>query len=199
MTGALIVFAREPRVGHVKTRLAANLGHAAATDVYAQLLSRTLRLAERSQFSARYLFAADAMQIEYFENRLEADRWQVRAQCDGDIGQRMHHALESVLCQNDFVVLIGSDVADSEVADLDQAWTTLSSELAPAVVGPSVDGGYWLVGLKEPRPEVFYDIPWSTNSVLATTIARMASIGLDVSCLTPRHDVDKVEDLRYLA
>lgn len=199
MTGALIVFAREPRAGQVKTRLAAHLGGSAAADVYAQLLTRTLRLAERSRFSTRYLFAEDTSQMDYFAARLAVDTWQVRAQCQGDIGQRMHHAIQSVLPQHDFVVLIGSDIADSEKSDLDQAWTLLSSGFNSAVVGPSVDGGYWLIGLRESQPMIFRDIPWSTDTVFQTTMTRMAGVGLEVGCLAPRHDIDEVEDLRHLA
>ena len=198
MTGALIVFAREPRAGKVKTRLAARLGGHAAADIYARLLSRTLDLAERSRFRKRYLFAADTLEIDYFAARLAAETWQVRTQCQGDIGQRMHRAIESVLPHHEFVVLIGSDIADSEIDDLDQAWTLLSCESSAAVVGPSADGGYWLIGLRESQPIIFHEIPWSTDGVFQTTVSRLENLGLEVSCLAPRHDVDEVEDLRHV-
>jgi rSAM/selenodomain-associated transferase 1 len=198
MTGALVVFAREPLAGEVKTRLAEHVGDATAAHVYAQLLSRTLRLVERSHFTARYLFAADATQIQYFEDRLNLDHWQVCAQSRGDIGQRMHHAIDAVFVEHEFVVLIGSDVADGEVADLDTARKVLSGRLNSAVVGPSADGGYWLIGLREPQAILFQDLAWSTDTVFAETMLRMANIGLAVQCLTPRHDVDVPDDLRYL-
>jgi len=198
VTGALIVFAREPRTGKVKTRLAATVGETAAADVYAQLLSRSLSIAERSRFPARYLFAADSEEIDYFAGRLATDLWEVRTQCQGDIGQRMQHAIELVLRRHQFVVLVGSDVADSRTMDLDRAWTLLSSHSKSAVVGPSVDGGYWLIGLCKSEPMIFRGIPWSTDRVFQTTIARLGGLGLEVACLVPRHDVDEAEDLCHM-
>jgi glycosyltransferase A (GT-A) superfamily protein (DUF2064 family) len=111
----------------------------------------------------------------------------------------MHHAFEAVLQQHDFAVLIGSDVADCTVADLDRAWTALARTPASVVIGPSVDGGYWLIGLGETHRSIFDEIPWSTADVLAMTEVRMASLGLDVVTLSARHDVDEIDDLRYFA
>jgi len=198
MSGALIVFAREPRPGTVKTRLAARLGTKAAAEVYAKLLARALRLAEESQFPQRYLFAAEPEEIEYFDHRLDAAQWRVRAQCRGDIGQRMYDAFESVLQEHEFAVLIGSDVADCTVADLDRAWAALARTPESVVIGPSVDGGYWLIGLGETHRSIFDGIPWSTIHVLARTQDRTAALGLDVVTLSARHDIDEIEDLQYL-
>lgn len=197
--GALIVFARAPRAGAVKTRLAATLGAAEAAAVYARLLSRALRFAEDSRFAWRYLFAADTAEIGYFENRLDPERWRVRAQCGGDIGRRMHHAFAAILHDHQFAVLVGSDVADCTVADLDRAWAILARDQAPVVIGPSADGGYWLIGLRKANRLVFDDIPWSTSKVLAATHARIVESGLGVVSLAPRHDVDEYDDLRFLA
>ncbi len=199
MTGALIVFARQPRAGDVKTRLAAKIGDVRATDIYARLLACTLQLAEASKFSDRYLFTGDRSQIKYFEDSLTSDRWQVCAQCAGNIGKRMHQAIEWVLRRHNFIVLIGSDVADGEVTDIDEAWEALSHSSTNAVIGPSVDGGYWLIGLREPQPMIFNNIAWSTPEVLTATVNRLATIGIEVKYLTPRHDIDEVEDLQYFA
>jgi rSAM/selenodomain-associated transferase 1 len=199
MTGALIVFARQPGAGDVKTRLAAKIGDVRAAGIYARLLSRTLRLAEASRFSDRYLFTADRHQIKFFEDSLASGRWQVCAQCAGNIGKRMHQAMDWGLRRHDFIVLIGSDVADGEVTDLDEAWETLSHLSTNAVIGPSVDGGYWLIGLRESQPTIFNNIAWSTPEVLTATVNRLGTIGIEVKCLTPRHDIDEVEDLQYFA
>lgn len=196
--GALIVFAREPRVGEVKTRLALDLGAARAAEIYSGLLTRTLRLAEASRFGVCYLFAASSGETAYFKRRLDRERWRVRTQCRGDIGQRMYAAIEVVLEEHDFAVLIGSDVADSEVADLDLAWDTLAQPRSGVVMGPSADGGYWLIGLREAHAVIFEDIAWSTPAVLAATLARLAALGIDAISLTPRNDVDDVDDLRFL-
>lgn len=196
--GALIVFAREPLVGEVKSRLAAEIGDAEATQVYATLLSRALRLAEASQFATLYLFAAKSSQVEYFRARLDTRLWHIRAQCDGNIGMRMRRAIEAIFPDHAFVALIGSDIADGTLEDLDSACRRLVSSHSRTVVGPSVDGGYWLIGMNDPAPSVFEDIPWSTKEVLSTTLAQMAALDRDVHCLAPRHDVDEYDDLRFL-
>ena len=195
---ALVVFAREPRAGAVKMRLAAGLGAVEAARVYADLLSRTLQLAAASRFTRCYLFAADPSAIDYFEDRLAAGRWRIRGQCRGDIGQRMHDAMEVVLRECAFCALIGCDVADCTQADLTLTWELLAHRRASAVIGPSIDGGYWLIGLVEAHREVFDDIAWGTSRVLVATRARMTALGLEVVSLEPRHDIDEVEDLRFL-
>lgn len=197
--GALIVFARAPRAGEVKSRLAAKIGAIEAAAVYARLLSQALRLAEGVGFGWRYLFAADRSAVEYFEHRLDPYRWYVVKQCDGDIGRRMHRAFETVLSQRPFAVLMGSDVADCTPADLERARDLLSGEKTCAVIGPCVDGGYWLLGLREVHASFFDAIPWGTPSVLAMTQERLAAAALTPVSLPPRHDIDEVDDLRFLS
>lgn len=196
--GALVVFAREPRIGEVKTRLAVGLGDAAAADVYTRLLSRTLRVVEASKISNTYLFAASANQVPYFQARLGASLWSVRSQCLGDIGERMIDAFETLLRNYSFVVLIGSDVADFQVTDINRAFTIMQETDNSAVLGPSADGGYWLIGLRWVHALLFTDMQWSTSTVSALTLERMTKLGFQVTTLSPRHDVDKIQDLKYI-
>lgn len=196
--GALVVFAREPRIGEVKTRLAAGLGEAAAADVYTRLLSRTLSVVEASEISNTYLFAASADQISYFQDRLCASLWSVRPQCSGEIGERMLDAFETLLRNYSFVVLIGSDVADFQVTDISRAFTIMQQASNSAVLGPSADGGYWLIGLRRVHALLFTDMRWSTSTVSALTAERMTKLGFEVTTLSLRHDVDKIQDLKYI-
>lgn len=195
---ALVVFARAPRPGKVKTRLALAIGHDAAAKVYSALLTRALELAAASRFRALYLFAADRSELDYFSGRLDQSRWQVRLQCEGDIGQRMGHASERVLSKHEFLVITGSDVADATLTDLNNAHRILSHGSSRIVLGPSLDGGYWLIGLHRPQPALFEGIPWSTGEVCRVTQERIAALGLNLSTLETRHDIDEYDDLAFL-
>ena len=196
--GALIVFARQPVAGRVKTRLAASLGAKVATKVYAHLLDRAIEIATQSKFSTRYLYTSDRQEVTYFHQRLDANEWHVREQCVGNIGQRMSDAIGEALIEHAFVVLIGSDVADNSVEDLNAAFDALSSSENRVVFGPSADGGYWLIGSSKPCPEVFCNIPWSTSDVAQMTLRRLRANGVEVILTAERHDVDETSDLRFL-
>jgi len=196
--GALIVFAREPRGGRVKTRLASAIGAPAAAAVYARLLDRTLDLAEHSRFGRCYLYCADSDERAYFDSRLVNRRWTVRSQSGGDLGERMLRAFQDVLAEHSHAILIGSDIADCTAADLETAREILTHNADRAVLGPVVDGGYWLIGLRTADPSWFADIPWSTCAVAALTRAALMKSGLRVVELEPRFDIDEAGDLRRL-
>jgi rSAM/selenodomain-associated transferase 1 len=193
----IIVFAREPRAGRVKTRLAAAIGAQDAAHAYARLLSRMLRLVERSRFTRRFLYCAEADELPYFSERLDARSWTIRVQSGHDLGARMSAAFQDVLGGQTLAVLVGTDVVDCTLADLDTAREALYSGSATGVLGPSIDGGYWLLGLRAIAPGYFTDMPWSTSAVARLTRAAMRANGLVVLELPPRRDLDDAADLRY--
>ena len=196
---ALIVFAREPRPGSVKTRLAATLGKQKATEIYARLLEHALSLARHSGFAQRYLFCAATDEQDYFNARLRDSGWRVVVQSGGDLGERMFNAFETVLAEAPFAVLTGSDIADSRSADLEQAREVLATDRRHAVIGPVADGGYWLLGLPRARTTYFADIAWGTDGVAASTAVRLQRDGLLVHRLAERHDVDVADDVVFLS
>ena len=196
--GGLIVFAREPQLGRVKTRLAASIGDAVALDVYTWLLTRTLHLAEQSAFRERYLYCENTLQVGYFKTLLNAELWTIKAQTSGDLGRRMRDAFATVLQAHDYAVLIGSDVADFELSDLNAAATAVEKDRSHCALGPTADGGYWLIGLAKVEDTLFESIPWSTDAVASLTTSRMSQLGLSITCLEIRHDVDEFDDLKYL-
>lgn len=196
--GALIVFARAPRPGRVKSRLAATLGTTQATEIYASLLEHALTLAPRGRFATRHLFCAAADEYDYFARRLAPGDWHVTVQCGADLGERMFNAFAVVLAEARFAVLIGTDIADSTTADLDQAYDVLATDPRHAVLGPVADGGYWLLGLPRVRHSYFEDIAWGREHVAASTEARLQHDGLGVHRLAARHDIDVAEDLAFL-
>jgi uncharacterized protein len=191
---ALLLFVRAPEPGRVKTRLAAEIGAAGALRVYR-------RLAEHAVAEARSL-APDVELRIHFTPPGAAD--QVRAwlgtdavylpQSDGDLGARMRAAFASAFAAGARrVVIIGSDLPGLSGDVLRRALRLLESH--PAVVGPAMDGGYYLLGLREMVDGVFDGIAWSTDGVLTATLARLSAAGCDVAVLEPLADVDEAADL----
>ncbi|TDH58183.1 glycosyltransferase [Dankookia rubra] len=181
----LIVFARAPRLGTVKRRLAAGIGAMAALRFYRGQLGRLLRQAGRDR---RW-----RVELAVTPDRI---RWPVRAspglpmrgQGGGDLGQRMGRALG----RHRRAVLVGCDIPGLGRADVAAAFRALGR--ADAVFGPAEDGGYWLVGLGPRRPPaLFAGVRWSTEHALADTLANCA--GRRVALLRRLRDVDTAADL----
>ena len=182
---ALVVFARAPIEGQVKSRLAATLGTAQATRVYAALLALALRRAAAWD-GPRAIACADEPGLAYFRELPLAAGFDCFLQEGADLGTRMRAALGQGLASAPAAVLIGTDVADHAPEDLPTARRMLGE--ADIVLGPVADGGYWLIGVRGDQPALFQGIPWSTAQVLSATLARSA--GLSVRLLPVRHDVD---------
>ncbi len=192
----LVIVARAPLPGRVKTRLAANLTPEQTIDLYCCFLA-DLR-AEMSALGtidrAVYFTPADAG--DHF-SAFAAAGFALFPQTDGDLGTRQHHIFaEQAAAGYDAVTLIGSDIPDLPRHIVLRSFELLASGTADAVFGPSVDGGYYLVGLRRPRPELFQDIPWSTAKVLGKTLAVAAKLKLKTKLLPLRRDLDTFEDLR---
>jgi uncharacterized protein len=191
---ALVVLARAPELGRVKTRLAREIGEAAALQAYRELGTAVLGAVGR-------LVDCDLM-VAY----TPADReGPVRAwlgpapgyepQREGDLGARMLGAITGRFAAGAAKVLvIGTDCPDLDTELLETAFAQL--DRADAVLGPAADGGYYLVGMKRPIPEMFHGIPWSTPTTLSATLARAAAAGLSVALLDERRDVDIASDWR---
>jgi uncharacterized protein len=115
-------------------------------------------------------------------------------QRDGDLGDRMRRAFDDAFADGARrVVIIGSDLPDMNAALLRRAFDLLHSH--PVVLGPSTDGGYYLLGMRQPRPELFDDMPWSTERVLDCTLHRLRGSGVTPALLQPLRDVDHASDL----
>lgn len=194
----VIVFARRPRPGHVKTRLSHDLGRQRAASVYAGLLRRTLAIVERASFGRRVLMPAAIADLDYFHMHYAHRGWRVRPQCAGNLARRMAHALGRQLGANHAALLIGSDIADFKLTDLCAARAALAAG-ADAVVGPAQDGGYWLIGLSRPIAGLFHNMPWSSSRLYQRTIRHFEREQLDWVELATRRDVDTIGDLRGLA
>jgi rSAM/selenodomain-associated transferase 1 len=184
---ALIVFVKNLVPGRVKTRLAATLGHDEALKAYRYLLQHTQQIAEAVQ-ADKYIF---------YSNAIEEQGWPQTyghmVQQGSDLGGRMAWAFEKVFEQGyEKVVIIGSDCLELQAPVITQAFDEL--ERYDVVIGPANDGGYYLLGLKQSRPELFQHIAWSTPNVLSQTTQACQQAALTVSLLPWLTDIDEAED-----
>lgn len=195
MSVALIVFARAPLAGTVKTRLMPALGAAGAARTYERLLEHALCVAAAAPVTARAIHVDASASLPWFATRRGFD---LQVQTPGDLGARMAQACAQALVHHRRVLLMGSDLADITAADLALADAWLARD-AEVVLGPVADGGYWLIGLRASHRELFDDIAWGAASVYTATVARIARQGLCWRALPLRHDVDEVGDLPRMA
>ena len=182
----LILFVKAPRPGQVKTRLAVTLGEAAACAAYERLVKSLLsNLASLSEVEFRFTPDDAGPEIQPWLR----PGWTARGQGIGDLGRRLRSAFADAFAGGaKRVVIIGSDCPEVTVSDVREAWRELRTR--DLVVGPAVDGGYWLIGLREPQPALFENIPWSSESVLAETLRRARSQRLKMQLLRILEDVD---------
>jgi rSAM/selenodomain-associated transferase 1 len=184
----VVVFARAPRLGTVKRRLAAEIGARAALRFHQATLDRVLRaLAADRRFRTILAVTPDRARL-----RLPA-RVATVPQGSGDIGRRMDRACRRF--RRGRVAIVGSDIPEACPADIAAAFRTLGG--ADAVFGPAADGGYWLVGMGPRRPaRPFADARWSSEHALADTLRNFA--GRRIARLRVLHDVDTAADWRRL-
>jgi len=195
----LLVFAKEPVPGQVKTRLAAALGPPAAAAVYTELAERTLAAAVAARAAGVVgtveLWCDPAIDRPAFVAWRERYDLALHAQRGADLGARMHGALAAALAQGAPALLVGTDCPGIDVAYLAQAAAMLAGN--DAVLGPADDGGYVLIGMRRDL-DLFTGIAWSTATVIADTRARLATLRATFAELPPLWDVDTSADLaRY--
>jgi uncharacterized protein len=200
MDKALLIFAKQPLPGKVKTRLSPPLSLQAATDIYHCMLSDTLAKTVDLPGVERFLFFEPSSgAAEFFRNLFPGIR--TFPQMGDGLGERLKKAFETVFSLGfESVAAIGTDSPDLPLSHLQEPFRLLEEEGADVVFGPAADGGYYLVAFRSFCPGLFRDIPWSTNRVLEKSMEAAASLGLKVACLPVWHDMDTVEDLkRFLA
>jgi len=191
MRNVLLIFIKNPEAGNVKTRLAKSIGALEALQVYEKLLAKTFAAAGKSTVRRQVWYSSfidneDDVSTETFEKYL---------QTGSDLGERMKSAFRQAFEEGaDNVVIIGSDCPDLDETILEVAFDKL--ETCDLVIGPSEDGGYYLLGMNRFYEALFRDVEWSTESVLTSTIDNATTIGLSISRLPVLNDIDTLEDLR---
>lgn len=197
---SLIVFAKEPRAGEVKTRLTPALSADEAALLYTAFVEDTCAvIAAASGEGDRRVLAAPGGPGPVLARIATEHGFETAAQEGADLGARMAHAIGSELARGAHaVVLVGSDSPAMAVTDVRDA-ARLAGEKAPrAVLGPVRDGGYWLVGASGRVPDLFAGIPWSTPDVLPATLERARLRGVEMVLVRHGYDVDDAADLRFL-
>ena len=189
----IIVFARAPIAGQVKTRLGQAVGMQAACDLYKKLLERTFTTALNADLAPVCCYTTDPSH-EYFVNRKTRGVGFYRQQGD-DLGQRMLHAFSQQLATASSVLLIGSDCPVLAEEHLKQALVLLRDD-SDTVIGPAEDGGYVLLGLKQAYAELFQGIDWGSDRVLQQTIHKIEQLQLQWQQLELLWDLDTEADYK---
>jgi len=193
----VIVFAKAPEPGRVKTRLIPTLGEAGAAALHRRLVMHSLRAAQEADLGPVELWCAPDTRHAFFAECERGFGVSLHSQCEGDLGARMRRALEEVLGRAERAILVGSDIPALSAQYLRDAERALSGA-RDVVIGPAEDGGYVLIGLKRSDPELFRDIPWGEPEVLAETRGRIAALRWRCFELPALWDVDRPEDLERL-
>lgn len=193
----LVVFLKEPRPGLVKTRLARTIGEEAAANLCREMTRDTLEWAANLDGFALTVLYAPAGAEESCRALLEGPlrgNVTLAPQSDGDLGERLARAAESAgRDANGGIILIGTDCPLLGPEEVIEAAARLAE--SDVVLGPACDGGYYLIALRRPEVHLFAGVPWSTEQVLATTLARAEASGLRTACLHPLRDLDTAADL----
>lgn len=193
-TAVVALFVRVPVPGRVKTRLAADLGAERACRLYRAMVTDVLSAIAASGLPM-YLFY-DSSDSHPLPQAWQDAACQVVAQQGDGLGERMAAAFQHCLAEHTRVILVGSDIPGLDAQVLLTAAQTLQT--FDAVIAPVVDGGYCLLGLQPSsyHPDLFQNIPWSTDQVLPATLAAIKKNRLEAWVLAPLQDIDTLADLR---
>ncbi len=191
----ILVFLRAPEKGRVKTRLARDIGDEKALALYKNFVRKALLAVEKSGVDHRICFfpaKGQAMVEEWL-----GQNHTYMHQAGEDLGGRMDNALSRVFSQGvQKAILIGTDIPDISAHHLLSALDLLSKK--DVVIGPSLDGGYWLIGFQRDGycSELFRQIDWGTEGVFSATIEKCKAAGLSTGILPVLRDIDTLEDLK---
>jgi len=186
---ALIIFARNPVRGKVKTRLAATMGDDKALSIYQSLLEHTVQITQQLPYDC-YVFYADGIS----KNDVWPDDLYLKKNQEGkDLGQRMLHAFDTLFQQGyQKIIIIGTDCFELSSFILLDAFTALDEK--EVVIGPSEDGGYYLLGMRQFFPFLFEEKAWSTDSVYSSTVQQLVIQNIRYEILPILNDIDTEDD-----
>lgn len=185
----LLIFTRNPELGKCKTRLAATVGDEKALEIYKFLLSHTARITKN---------LSATKQVWYSQEVWENDIWGTTTydkmiQKGNDLGARMAYAFQLGFESGyERIIVIGSDMYDLAQTDLEEAFEILKAN--DYVIGPAQDGGYYLLGMKAFKPELFKNKNWGNDTVLRNTLKDLEKENLHL--LDTRNDIDIYDDIK---
>lgn len=194
----LMIFCKAPIPGQVKTRLIPKLSAEQAAELHIKLSTKTLQRASLSNLCPVELWCAPTTDHLFFAESAATYPLVLKQQQGACLGERMHHAFRTALSVYSHALLMGCDCPSLTEHDLEEALIALNQE-SEVVLAPAEDGGYVLIGLNRPAPELFDDMPWGTKLVLVQTRNRIKQCKLRPHELSEQWDLDTPEDLeRYL-
>jgi rSAM/selenodomain-associated transferase 1 len=197
-SSAIAVFAREPVLGRVKTRLAAEIGEEQALWLYRAMADRMCACINTSELAQMQLWVSANPEHPFFRSQCAAQN--IHLQQGADLGEKMLVAIEQALQAQriDSVLVVGTDCPAIDSAYLGTALGALAGG-SDVVIGPAEDGGYVLIGMRRPIAELFAGVDWGTSEVLSQTLEKLHSLQLEYQLLAPLWDVDRPEDLARLS
>lgn len=185
----LLIFTRNPELGKGKRRLAAKVGDECALNIYKFLLEHTLGItsnlyAEKTVYYSEEIWENDIWKNTIYDKKVQQGKY---------LGQRMANAFKDGFERGfEKIIIIGSDMYDLDQEDLENAFKQLTQN--DFVIGPAEDGGYYLLGMKKLKPELFENKNWGTNTVLKDTLADLKNE--KTKLLEIRNDIDQYEDIK---
>ncbi len=192
----LLIFAKAPEAGRVKTRMIPRLGGPGAAALHRLLMLRTLRRLAGGAWRSRLLCAPDC-DHDWFRQRAHDFALSLAPQEGMDLGERMLAALEHGLAESPAVVIVGTDCPSLDVALVEAAFQALEQG-EDVVLAPAEDGGYVLIGARRGHRRLFEDVAWGSDQVMALSRTRLRELGWRWRELAPQWDVDRPADLSRL-
>jgi rSAM/selenodomain-associated transferase 1 len=186
---ALIIFQKNEILGNVKTRLAASVGNENALNIYRILVNHTHSVLKEI-VADQFIFYSDFIPAKEING---GQIPQERVQKGKNLGERMRNAFGTVFSEGyDYVVIIGTDCVDLRPDHIEESFKKLGQN--DAVLGPALDGGYYLLGLKKFIPEIFEEIDWSTDQVLIQTQTKLQKLNHSIGIIETLSDIDHLSD-----
>ena len=191
----LLIFVKYPEPGKVKTRLAENIGSENAATLYREMAESIVNELSKLTDYKKIIFFDPPQRKNDIMRWLKFSGFSFMPQEGKSLGERMSNAFNHAFSVGAAkkVVIVGTDCPQVTTQTIVKAFDKL--ETSEVVIGPSYDGGYYLLGLKRLIPEVFHDIDWSTNLVFGQTMKKLRNCGIRPECLEMLRDLDTVEDL----
>ena len=197
MNRCLVLFARIPKKNEVKTRLRPYLLNGSSEGIYRAFLNDMVQIANQVRCENKFIaFISSNNSKPAFLESIAPD-FKIVKQVGNNLGERMYQVFKNILkCECHRVIIIGTDMPTLPPGNIHMAFEKLIH--SDIVLGPSMDGGYYLVGLKKPHREIFLNIDWGTNQVFHQTMQRIKKAKLIVSFVPQCYDIDNGEGLHRL-
>lgn len=194
-SNALILFARTPRIGKVKTRLNPKLTKETILKLYTRFLDDSIEKISRISESDHFIAGFPAEDLAFFDNVSQERNISVFPQSGNDLGEKMRNAFDDRFNEGyEKVVIIGSDSPSLPLENIQMAFRSDKD----IVIGPSTDSGYYLIGMNRKRIELFEGVAWGSNTVLRETLKNIQLARVSLELLPLWYDVDEFQDLALL-